>query len=46
MNSREARIEPFSSGFVLGDFIDTMESIVEIDMCEPGRKGPIPVRVG
>jgi len=39
------RNRAISSRFVLGDFIDTMESIVEIDMCEPGRKGPIPVRV-
>jgi hypothetical protein len=45
MNSREARNESFSFRFVLGDFIDAMESIAEIDKCEPGRKGPIPVRV-
>jgi hypothetical protein len=45
INSREARIESFSFRFVLGDFIDTMESTAEIDMCEPGRKGPILVRV-
>jgi len=40
-SSREARIESFSSRFVLGEFIDTMESLVEFDTCEPGRKGSI-----
>jgi len=43
--SREARIESFSFRFVLGEFIEPMERFVEIDLCEPGRKGPILVRV-
>jgi len=45
MNSGEAGIQSVSSRFVLRDFIEPMESTVEIDVCEPGRKGPIPVRV-
>jgi len=45
MKSREARIESFSSRIVLGELIDTMEGIVEIDMGKPGRRGPIRGRV-
>jgi len=38
MNSREAGIESSSSRFVLGELIDTEESVVELEMGEPGRK--------
>lgn len=44
-DSREAGIESCSSRFELDDSIDTIESIVEIDMREPGRKDPVLIRV-